>query len=246
MHGPAFERGAAGYRSPPGNDGVLRHVPQELVIGPAGGDQVILAVGFELPDDRPVCVAEASGGGDDRVQHRLQLGGRAADDAENLAGRSLSFQRLTQFLRPLLDLLIQAAQLRARAVDVGGERAQLVAVPDIDAPGELAGRNLAQPPRDPGQRPHDRPREHVTETQRQNDAAERDADDDYARGVVGLLARLDPLEHAGLGHVHQLVGEALETIGERPGFAQLQLARLVDLAGAGRSTASVTIAIKWS
>ena len=31
VHGPAFERGPADYRSPPGNDGVLRHVPYELL-----------------------------------------------------------------------------------------------------------------------------------------------------------------------------------------------------------------------
>jgi hypothetical protein len=48
-----------------------------------------------------------------------------------------------------------------------------------------------------------------------------------------LLARLDPLEHVGLGDVHQLVGQALEPVGERPRLAQLQLARLGDLAGAG-------------
>ena len=106
-------------------------------------------------------------------------------------------------------------------------------LPTVDPPGELAGRDLAQPPRDLGQRPDDRPREDVAEAERQDDAAEREGDHDDARGVVGPLARLDPLEHVGLGDVDQLVGQALEPVGERPRLAQLHLARLVDLPGAG-------------
>ena len=180
---------------------------------------MILAVRFEPEDDRPFRLAQARGGGDDRVQHRLQLGGRAADDVENFAARGLLLERLAEFLRALLDLLIEAAQLLAGAVDVGGERAQLVAVPDIDPSGELAARDPAQPRRDLGQRPDDRPREHVAETERQHDAAKRERDHDEARGVIGPLARLDPLEHVGLGDVDQLVGQALEPVGERPRLA---------------------------
>ncbi len=146
----------------------------------------------------------------------------------------MSLERLAEFLRPLLDLLIEAAQLLAGPVDVGGERAQLVAVDDLHAPGELAGRDLAQPRGDLGQRPDDRPREDIAEAERQDDAAEREGDHDHARGVIGLLARLDPLEHVGLGDVDQLVGQALEPVGERPGLAQLHLPRLGDLAGAGQ------------
>ena len=81
--------------------------------------------------------------------------------------------------------------------------------------------------------PDDRPREDVAQAERQDDAAERQADDDPPRGLIGLLARLDPLQHVGLGDVHQLVGEALEPVGERPRLAQLHLARLGDLPGAG-------------
>ncbi len=61
-----------------------------------------------------------------------------------------------------------------------------------------------------------------------------------------MLARLDPLDHVGLGDVYQLVGQPLEPVGERPRLAQLQLARLGDLADAARSTALVTISMKRS
>jgi hypothetical protein len=85
----------------------------------------------------------------DRTQHRLQLQGRAdlpADRAERL-----------QLLDRALELAIEARELLAGAVDVRGERAQLVAVGDMDALGELAGRDLTQAPGDPGERLHDRP-----------------------------------------------------------------------------------------
>ena len=59
------------------------------------------------------------------------------------------------------------------------------------------------------------------------------ADDDRARGVVGPLARLDPLEHVGLGDVHQLVGQALEPVGERPASLSCTSRASVDLPGAG-------------
>ena len=39
---------------------------------------------------------------------------------------------------------------------------------------------------------------------------------------------------SALGHVDQLVGEALEPVGERPGLAQLHLPRLGHLPGAGQ------------
>ena len=39
-------------------------------------------------------VAEPRGGLDERVEHRLQIEGRAADDLEHVAGRGLVFERL--------------------------------------------------------------------------------------------------------------------------------------------------------
>ena len=45
---------------------------------------------------------------DDGVEHRLHVGGRAADDAEHLGGRRLMLQRLAQFCVALLNLFEQA------------------------------------------------------------------------------------------------------------------------------------------
>jgi hypothetical protein len=45
-------------------------------------------------DDGVERLAEAGGTGDDRVQHRLDVGRRAADDAQDLRGGGLLLQRL--------------------------------------------------------------------------------------------------------------------------------------------------------
>ena len=44
---------------------------------------------------------------DDRIEHRLHVGGRAADDAEHFGGRRLMLQRLAQFRIALLQFLEQ-------------------------------------------------------------------------------------------------------------------------------------------
>ena len=49
---------------------------------------------------------------------------------------------------------------------------------------------------------------------------------------VGLIARLDARDHVRLGLVDQLVGQTLETIGQRRGLRDLQLSRLRGTAGA--------------
>ncbi len=45
---------------------------------------------------------------DDGIEHRLHVGGRAADDTEHLGGCCLMLQRLAQFRVALLDLFEQA------------------------------------------------------------------------------------------------------------------------------------------
>ena len=52
-------------------------------------------------------LAQARRSLDDRVEHRLQVDRRAADDAEHLAGRSLVFERLLQLALARLLLLEQ-------------------------------------------------------------------------------------------------------------------------------------------
>ena len=51
---------------------------------------------------------------DDRVEHRLHVRRRAADDAEHLGRRRLMLQRLAQFCVALLNLFEQAARSRWR------------------------------------------------------------------------------------------------------------------------------------
>ena len=52
------------------------------------------------------------------------------------------------------------------------------------------------------------------------------------RRDVGAMARLDAGDHVGLGLVHQLVGQALEPVGQRGGLGELQLLPLGGAAAA--------------
>src|SRR5215813_3683158 len=57
---------------------------------------VDLAVATEQP--RMVCIAKARGRFDERVQHRLKVESRAADDLEHVGGGSLLLQRFAQLV----------------------------------------------------------------------------------------------------------------------------------------------------
>src|SRR5262245_25392924 len=54
-----------------------------------------------------VNTANLCGALDDRIEYRLHIGGRAADDAEHFRGRRLMLQCLAQFCVALLDFLEQ-------------------------------------------------------------------------------------------------------------------------------------------
>ena len=82
------------------------------------------------------------------------------------------------FLLDDFKLLVEAPELLAHPVDVGRQRAQLVAIDDMDALGEVAGRDLVEPRFDLLDRPDQRPGDGIAERQRQHDAAERESDDD--------------------------------------------------------------------
>ena len=60
-----------------------------------------------------------------RVKHRLQLAGRAVDDAQDLGGRGLLLQRFAQFARARLHLVEQAGVLDRDHRLVGEVRDQL-------------------------------------------------------------------------------------------------------------------------
>ena len=97
---------------------------------------------------------------------------------------------------------------------------------------KVAGRNLVEPRFDLLDRTDQRPRDGIAEDEGEHDAAERESNDDVLRVVVRLLARLDARDHVRLGLVDQLVGQTLETVGQRCSLCRLQLSRLRRTAGA--------------
>ena len=62
---------------------------------------------MQLPDDSPIATTEPSRGLDDRIEYRLDVGWRTADDVEHVARGSLIFERLLQLSRARLHLLEQ-------------------------------------------------------------------------------------------------------------------------------------------
>ena len=70
----------------------------------------------------------------------------------------------------------------------------------------------------------------MTQHQRERDAAYGKADHDPARRQVRFLAGVDPRHHVGLCLVDELVGEALEAVGERARLGELHFAALGRLA----------------
>src|SRR6185369_14510523 len=99
----------------------------KFLVHVVGGNQADLAIDV-LPDVGDLGTAEPCGGFNDDVQYRLQVGGRTADDAENVAGRGLLLQRFHQLLRASLHFLKQADVLDGnhRLVGEGGDQLDLL------------------------------------------------------------------------------------------------------------------------
>ena len=115
---------------------------EEAGVGVLAGGDVVEPVGAELEQERILGLAKLVRRLDDRVEHRLQVVRRAADDAEHVRGRGLVLERLGQLARARLDLLEQPDVLdcdhglvRERADEVDlllGERPDLRAGQDDD------------------------------------------------------------------------------------------------------------------
>ncbi len=95
------------------------------------------------PEDRSfIRVAQPGRRADQRIEHGLQIEGRAADHLQHIGGGGLLLQRLAQFGRPLLDLVLEVGigflQSFAHVVELIREPLQLVAGLDRDALGEIA------------------------------------------------------------------------------------------------------------
>ena len=74
-----------------------------------GADRVAIAKNIALAhaDRAGQGAAELDGGGDQRIEHRLQIERRAADDLEHVGGRGLHLQRLGEVARARLHLVEQ-------------------------------------------------------------------------------------------------------------------------------------------
>ena len=131
----------------------------------------------------------------------------------------------------LLKLVIEASQFLGHPVDVGRQSTQLVAIVDVEAPGKVAGGNLAELSFYHRDRADQRTRNGVAKDDGQQNAAEREAHHDPTRRVVSLIARFDAGNHVGLCLVDQLVGEAFEPVGQRCRLCHLQFARFRRTAG---------------
>jgi hypothetical protein len=81
----------------------------------ANGHQLEVAIN-ETPHGRAVGLAQALRCSRNRIEHRLQLGGRARDDAKHLGGRSLILER---FLQLALARLLSLKQPRVLDGDDG-------------------------------------------------------------------------------------------------------------------------------
>src|SRR5262249_29071531 len=92
---------------------------------------------LEEKDEGVLGLAEPSGGLDKRIEHRLELESRAADDLEDLRGRGLLLERFAQLLGADLDLLLEVCigflQPTGHVVELVGQRLELVAGLDRDA-----------------------------------------------------------------------------------------------------------------
>ena len=91
---------------------------------------------------------------DDRVQRRPQLVRHVREELRLVPADGL-------------ELAVQPAQLVVHAVEVRGERAELVAVRHLDVLGEVAGRDLREARLRSLDRPDQRPREDEAEQERQ-------------------------------------------------------------------------------
>src|SRR6516225_6753876 len=98
MHDPAFERhprGDAGVAT--GDNCSLAQGRMILGLRFDGGERhVAVDLALAYPDRASITAAKPDGRLDHRVEHWLQVEGRAADNLQHVAGRSLVFERLFQ------------------------------------------------------------------------------------------------------------------------------------------------------
>ena len=106
LNDPAFEHRPARDRAAVRLDGMSLHVVLLLGGKPEAGDVLIGAVPRQ-PDAHPVGAAEPRRRLDQRIEHRPQVEGRAADDLEHVRGRGLLLQRFAEIVGALAQFVEQ-------------------------------------------------------------------------------------------------------------------------------------------
>ena len=117
-----------------------------------------------------------------------------------------------------LELAVEAVELVVHPVDVRGQRAELVAVGDVDVPREVARGDRGQPGVDPLDRPDHRPGEHEPEQQRERDRPRRDADEQVPLARVRARVLRDERRRSRGRRVGELRGDLVEVAGEPVGL----------------------------
>src|SRR4030095_12541547 len=97
MDGSALERGAANQGAATRLDHLTLHV-LFVVRGVAVIRSETIGVAFAAKDEGGVRLAKGGCRGDQRVKHRLQVEGGAADDLEHVGGRGLLLEGLAQLI----------------------------------------------------------------------------------------------------------------------------------------------------
>src|SRR5262245_46176508 len=106
MDGVALEYDPAGDRTAIRRERMLLHVLLLLRGKPVARDMMVGAVLGE-PDGSPVRAAKAYRRLGERIEHRLQIEGRAADDLAHVGGGSLLLQRFGELARARLHVVEQ-------------------------------------------------------------------------------------------------------------------------------------------
>ena len=92
MNHPTFERDSADKRSLPGASRRSPHVFLRIRVIAAAGRQFDKLAFSAAEDVRTFRLAQSGGRLDQRVEHRLEIEGRAADDLEHVGGGGLLLQ----------------------------------------------------------------------------------------------------------------------------------------------------------
>src|SRR5262249_25510297 len=147
---------------------------------------------------------------DDRVEWRAELVRHVGEKFRLVLARRLQ-------------LTVYAPKLVIHAVQIGGERPQLIAVRDVDASGKIPRRDLREARVHRAYGADDRPGDGKSQHQSQAGGSDRKADDYPLRPHERGVARVHARHHIGFRLVYQLIREPLESVGERGRLRELQL-----------------------